>query len=389
MCAHPTSAGGGVRDRDDGLAGAGGRTLPGEALRKGVAGMAGLTYGEAGVNLDAGRRIVDAATPLAASTRRPGADARLGGFGGLFDLRAAGYRDPVLVSATDGVGTKLRLAMDTGIHDTIGIDCVAMSVNDVLAQGAEPLFFLDYLAMGELDADTGADVIAGIAAGCRTAGCALIGGETAEMPGIYAVGDYDLAGFCVGAAERGTLLPKDTMEAGDILLALASDGIHSNGFSLVRRILDERAVPLDGAAPFAPHRRLADVLMRPTRIYARSVLQAISTGHVKGIAHITGGGLVENVPRIIPDGLAARIEVGSWPMDPVFPWLARDTVDDSEMLRTFNCGVGMVLVVARDGGGRVESTLKEHGETVSVVGALELADGEPRVLFDARHDWLA
>ncbi len=389
MCSHPTSAAGGVRDRDNGLVVAGCRMPPGEAMCEGATGMTGLTYQDAGVSLDAGRRIVDAATPLAASTRRPGADARLGGFGGLFDLRSAGYRDPVLVSATDGVGTKLRLAMDTGIHDTIGIDCVAMSVNDVLAQGAEPLFFLDYLAMGELDAQTGATVIAGIAAGCRMAGCALIGGETAEMPGIYAVGDYDLAGFCVGAAERGTLLPGSTMEAGDILLALASDGIHSNGFSLVRRILDERTVPLDGAAPFAPRQRLADVLLRPTRIYVRSVLAAISTGHVKGIAHITGGGLVENVPRILPAGLAAHIEVGSWPVDPVFSWLARDTIDDGEMLRTFNCGVGMVLVAARDGGAHVESILKGHGETVSVIGALESADGEPRVLIDAHDGWLA
>ncbi len=351
--------------------------------------MADLTYGDAGVNLDAGRRIVEAATPLAASTRRPGADARLGGFGGLFDPRAAGYRDPVLVSATDGAGTKVRLAVHTGIHGTIGIDLVAMCVNDVLAQGAEPLFFLDYFAMGELDEGIGADVIAGIAAGCRMAGCALIGGETAEMPGVYAPGDYDLAGFCVGAAERGTLLPGDTMEAGDTLLALASDGIHSNGFSLVRRILEDRAVPLDGAAPFAADQRLADVLMRPTRIYVRSVLAAISTGHVKAIVHITGGGLVENVPRILPDGLAARLEVGSWPMDPVFSWLARDTVDAGEMLRTFNCGVGMVLVVARDGSGHVERTLEGHGEIVSVVGALESADGEPRVLLDTPDDWLA
>ncbi len=363
--------------------------VPGEALCEGVTGMADLTYGDAGVNLDAGRRIVEAATPLAASTRRPGADARLGGFGGLFDPRAAGYRDPVLVSATDGAGTKVRLAVHTGIHGTIGIDLVAMCVNDVLAQGAEPLFFLDYFAMGELDEGIGADVIAGIAAGCRMAGCALIGGETAEMPGVYAPGDYDLAGFCVGAAERGTLLPGDTMEAGDTLLALASDGIHSNGFSLVRRILEDRAVPLDGAAPFAADQRLADVLMRPTRIYVRSVLAAISTGHVKAIAHITGGGLVENVPRILPDGLAARLEVGSWPMDPVFSWLARDTVDAGEMLRTFNCGVGMVLVVARDGSGHVERTLEGHGEIVSVVGALESADGEPRVLLDTPDDWLA
>ena len=378
-----------MRDRDGGLAGAGCRVLPGEALCGGMTGMAGLTYGDAGVNLDAGRRIVEAAAPLAASTRRSGADARLGGFGGLFDLRAAGYRDPVLVSATDGVGTKLRLAADTGIHDTVGIDCVAMCVNDVLAQGAEPLFFLDYFAMGELDADTGAEVIAGVAAGCRMAGCALIGGETAEMPGIYAAGDYDLAGFCVGAAERGALLPGDAMEAGDTLLALASDGIHSNGFSLVRRILDDRAVPLDDAAPFANDQRLADALMRPTRIYVRSVLAAVSTGHVKGIAHITGGGLIENIPRILPHGLAARLQAGSWPMDPVFPWLARDTVDDGEMLRTFNCGVGMVLVVARDGGGDVERALAGHGETVSVVGSLESAGGEPRVLLDTADNWLA
>ena len=363
--------------------------LPGEATCEEMTGMAGLTYGDAGVNLDVGRRIVDAATPLAATTRRPGADAMLGGFGGLFDPRAAGYRDPVLVSATDGAGTKVRLAVETGIHDTIGIDLVAMCVNDVLAQGAEPLFFLDYLAMGELDAKIGADVIAGIAAGCRMAGCALIGGETAEMPGIYAAGDYDLAGFCVGAAERGALLPVDTMEAGDILLALASDGIHANGFSLVRRILDERAVSLGARAPFGADQRLADVLMRPTRIYVKSVLAAISTGHVKGVAHITGGGLIENIPRILPDGLAARLRAGGWPMDPVFPWLARDTVAASEMLRTFNCGIGMMLVVARDGSGHVERTLEDHGETVSVVGALESTEGEPRVLLDVPDDWLA
>ena len=363
--------------------------LPGEAMCGEMTGMAGLTYGDAGVNLDAGRQIVDAATPLAASTRRPGADARLGGFGGLFDPRAAGYRDPVLVSATDGVGTKVRLAVETGIHDTIGIDLVAMCVNDVLAQGAEPLFFLDYLAMGELDAKIGADVIAGVAAGCRMAGCALIGGETAEMPGIYAAGDYDLAGFCVGAAERGALLPADTMEAGDTLLALAADGIHSNGFSLVRRILDERAVPLEARAPFAADQCLADVLMRPTRIYVKTVLAAISTGHVKGVAHITGGGLIENIPRILTDGLAARLQAGSWPMDPVFSWLARDTVETGEMLRTFNCGIGMVLVVARDGTGHVRRTLEDHGETVSVVGALESTDGEPHVLLDVPDDWLA
>ena len=363
--------------------------LAGETLCEETTGMAGLTYGDAGVNLDAGRRIVDAAAPLAASTRRPGADARLGGFGGLFDPRAAGYRDPVLVSATDGVGTKVRLAVETGIHDTIGIDLVAMCVNDVLAQGAEPLFFLDYLAMGELDAEIGANVIAGIAAGCRMAGCALVGGETAEMPGIYAAGDYDLAGFCVGAAERGTLLPVDTMEAGDTLLALASDGIHSNGFSLVRRILDERAVPLGERAPFASDERLADVLMRPTRIYVKSLLAAISTGHVKGVAHITGGGLIENIPRILPDGLAARLQVGGWPMDPVFSWLARDTVEAGEMLRTFNCGIGMVLVVAKDGKRHVERILEDHGETVSVVGALESADGNPHVLLDVPDNWLA
>ncbi len=365
------------------------RALPGQALCEGMTVVAGLTYRDAGVNLDAGRRIVDAATPLAASTRRPGAEAMLGGFGGLFDLHAAGHHDPVLVSATDGVGTKLRLAVETGIHDTIGIDLVAMCVNDVLAQGAEPLFFLDYLAMGKLDADVGADIIAGIAAGCRKAGCALIGGETAEMPGIYATGDYDLAGFCVGAAERGCLLPADTMAAGDALLALASHGIHSNGFSLVRRILDERAVALEAKAPFTADQSLADVLMRPTRIYVRSVLAAISAGHVKGVAHITGGGLVENVPRILPNGLAARLEVADWPMDPVFSWLARDTVDACEMLRTFNCGIGMVLVVAAEDSGPVKRILEGHGETVSVVGALEATDGEPRVLLDVPDDWPA
>ena len=351
--------------------------------------MSGLTYEDAGVSLDAGRRLVDAATPLAASTRRPGTDSSLGGFGGLFDLGAAGYSDPVLVSATDGVGTKLRVAIETGIHDTIGIDLVAMCVNDVLAQGAEPLFFLDYLAMGKLDADLGAEIVSGIAAGCRMAGCALIGGETAEMPGLYAAGDYDLAGFCVGATERGSLLPAKTMEAGDVLLALASDGIHSNGFSLVRHIVEQRHLALDTRAPFTADQTLADVLMRPTRIYVKSVLAAIATGRVKGVAHITGGGLIENVPRVLPKGLAARLEIADWPMDPVFSWLARSTLDANEMLRTFNCGIGMVLVVGAPDSARVERILEDHGETVTLVGVLEATAGEARLLLDVPGNWPA
>ena len=351
--------------------------------------MKGLTYEGAGVNLGAANRMVEAIKPLARSTGRPGADGRLGGFGGLFDPGAAGYRDPVLVSGTDGVGTKLRLAIDAGLHGSIGIDCVAMCANDVLVQGAEPLFFLDYLAVGELDAEAGAEILAGVAAGCRLAGCALIGGETAELPGIFAAGDYDLAGFCVGAVERGAILPSRDMKAGDPVLGLASDGVHSNGFSLIRQILAGRGLGLDETAPFDPDRRLCEALLEPTRIYAKSCLAAIRSGAVKGLAHITGGGLVENIPRMLPHGLAARLHAGSWPVHPVFPWLARDTVETSEMLRTFNCGIGMVLVVEEARADHVSRVLEDHGETVSCIGALEAADGAAHVIVDHPGDWPA
>ncbi len=349
----------------------------------------GLTYEEAGVSLDAARRIVEAVKPLAESTRRPGAGGGIGGFGGLFDLRAAGYRDPVLVSGTDSVGTKLRLAIDSGLHGTIGIDCVAMCANDVLVQGAEPLFFLDYLAMGELDCDTAAAVVAGVAEGCRMAGCALIGGETAEMPGIYAAGDYDLAGFCVGAVERAAMLPGVDIEAGDTVLALASGGLHSNGFSLVRKVLGERADALDGPAPFDPGRRLGEALLEPTRIYTKSCLAAIATGGVKALAHITGGGLVENIPRVLPGGLGARLDASAWPLPPVFAWLARNTIEPSEMLRTFNCGIGMVLVAAPGSSGRITRILEDHGETVFAVGELEACRADERVVIERPADWLS
>ena len=351
--------------------------------------MTGLTYEGAGVSLSAAHRIVEAIRPLARSTARSGADGSLGGFGGLFDPRAAGYRDPVLVSGTDSVGTKLRLAIETGIHDFVGIDCVAMCVNDVLVQGAEPLFFLDYLAMDALDVGFATEILAGIAAGCRLAGCALIGGETAEMPGIYAPGDYDLAGFCVGAAERGAMLPRGDMTAGDIVLGLASDGVHSNGFSLVRQVLSQRAEKLDQGAPFDPGRRLAEALLQPTRIYVKSCLAAVRSGDVKGLAHITGGGLVGNIPRILPSGLAARLRAGSWPVHPVFPWLARDTIETSEMLRTFNCGIGMVLMVGEAGADHVVRILEEHGERVSHIGTLEATRDKAHVIIDHPGDWPA
>src|SRR3954471_6076353 len=284
----------------------------------------GLTYADSGVDIDAGNRLVDMIKPMVRATARAGADAEIGGFGGLFDLKAAGFKDPILVAATDGVGTKVKIAIETGLHGGIGIDLVAMSVNDLVVQGAEPLFFLDYFACGKLDPDAAAAIVAGIAEGCRESGCARMGGETAEMPGLYRGGDYDLAGFAVGAAERGTLLPRGDVGDGDVLLGLPSSGVHSNGFSLVRRIVEASALGWDAPAPFAPGKRLGEALLEPTRIYVRTLLAALRATHgIKALAHITGGGFPDNIPRVLPDGVSVRLDVSAIAVPPVFGWLAR------------------------------------------------------------------
>jgi phosphoribosylaminoimidazole synthetase len=332
----------------------------------------GLTYADAGVDIDAGERLVDLVKPLAASTRRPGSEPALGGFGALFDLKAAGYEDPLLVSGTDGVGTKLEVAGAVGRHDTIGIDLVAMCVNDVLAQGAEPLFFLDYFATGKLAPETAAEVVSGVAEGCRQAGCALIGGETAEMPGMYDAGRYDLAGFVVGAVDRGRVLPNHAaMAVGDALVAVASSGPHSNGYSLIRRIVERSGLGYDAPAPFAPGRTLGEALLEPTRIYVRSLLPLIKAGRIKGLAHITGGGLVENPPRMTPAALEPRIDDASWELPPVFAWLQETGgVEAAEMRRAFNCGVGLVLAVDADAADGVVADLQTAGEIAWISGEL-------------------
>ena len=333
--------------------------------------MASMTYRAAGVDIDAGDALVERIKPLARATARPGMLGGIGGFGALFDPRAAGFRDPVLVSSTDGVGTKLRLAIDTGQHDTVGIDLVAMCVNDLIVQGAEPLFFLDYFATGRLSVEQAARVVAGIADGCRLAGCALAGGETAEMPGMYAEGDYDLAGFAVGAVERDSVLPKG-VAPGDTVLGLASSGVHSNGFSLVRRIVETTDSGWATPAPFAPGATLGEALLVPTRIYVRSLLALHRNGLLKAAAHITGGGLPGNLPRVLPDGTKAVIHAGSWPVPPVFAWLARTGgVAALEMLRVFNCGIGMAVVTAEPDAAR--AVLEKAGETVFVIGSIEAA----------------
>lgn len=338
-------------------------------------GKNGLTYSDAGVDIDAGNLLVEKIKPHVRSTRRPGADGEIGGFGGLFDLKAAGFKDPVLVAANDGVGTKLKIAIDANKHDTVGIDLVAMCVNDLVVQGAEPLFFLDYFATGKLDPDQGAAIVGGIAAGCREAGCALIGGETAEMPGMYAGGDYDLAGFAVGAAERGQLLPASDIAEGDVILGLASSGVHSNGYSLVRKIVSLSGLAWDAPAPFGEG-TLADVLMTPTRIYVKPLLKAIrETGKLKALAHITGGGFPENIPRVLPKHLAAEIDLSAIQAPSVFSWLAKTGgVAANEMLRTFNCGVGMIVVVAAEDADQVTSVLKAEGETVFALGRMVARD---------------
>lgn len=337
-----------------------------------------LRYADAGVDIDAGNELVERIKPLVKATRRPGADAEIGGFGGLFDLKAAGYTDPLLVAANDGVGTKLKVAIDSGIHDTVGIDLVAMCVNDLVVQGAEPLFFLDYFATGRLDPAEAATVVAGIAEGCRIAGAALIGGETAEMPGLYKAGDYDLAGFAVGAVERSELLPRTDIEAGDVLLGLASSGVHSNGFSLVRRIVELSGAALAEPAPFDRSRSLGRALLEPTRIYVKPLLAAIrTTGAIKAMAHITGGGFIDNIPRVLPASLAAAVDLDHVVVPPVFGWLARTGgVETREMLRTFNCGVGMVLVVPGDKADEVIAVLSGEGETVMRLGSLVPREGD-------------
>ena len=334
----------------------------------------GLTYAQAGVDIDAGNALVERIKPAAAATRRPGTMAGLGGFGALFDLRAAGYSDPILVAATDGVGTKLRIAIDTGLYDTIGVDLVAMCVNDLVCQGAEPLFFLDYFATGKLDVDQAARIVTGIAAACAATGCALVGGETAEMPGMYHGGDFDLAGFAVGAMERGGDLPAGVAE-GDVLLGLASDGVHSNGYSFVRRVVDISGLGWDAASPFGPG-TLGQALLTPTRLYVKPALAAIRAGGVHGLAHITGGGITENPPRVLPDGLACAIDLGAWALPPVFRWL-RDTagMDQAELLKTFNCGIGMMLVVAPNRAEVITDLVSGMGETVVPMGHVVAGQG--------------
>jgi phosphoribosylformylglycinamidine cyclo-ligase len=341
----------------------------------------GLTYRDAGVDIDAGNALVDKIKPLVRATRRAGADAEIGGFGGLFDLKAAGFKDPILVSATDGVGTKLKIATATGIHDSIGVDLVAMCVNDLIVQGAEPLFFLDYFACGRLESGVAVDVVKGIATGCFDAGCALVGGETAEMPGHYKDGEYDLAGFSVGAAERDQLLPKRDVKAGDVLLGLASSGVHSNGYSLVRKIVEVSGLAWDAPAPFAPSATLGRALLTPTKIYVRPVLDVIRrSGAIKALAHITGGGFPDNIPRVLPDGLGARINLDAIAVPPVFGWLAQTgNVAEPEMLRTFNCGVGMVVVVAAPDAQNVVQAFREAGEPATVLGEIIASDSEERV----------
>ena len=341
-----------------------------------------MTYRNAGVDIDAGNALVEAIKPLARSTRRPGADATLGGFGGLFDLKAAGFKDPVLVAATDGVGTKLAVASAANKHDTVGIDLVAMCVNDLVVQGAEPLFFLDYFASGRLDTGIAEAVVAGIAEGCRQAGCALIGGETAEMPGLYADGDYDLAGFSVGAAERGAILTGDRVREGDAILGLASNGVHSNGFSLVRRVVEAAGLDYADEAPFAPGSRLGDSLLVPTLIYVKACLAALGVGGVRAFAHITGGGVTQNLPRVFSGDLAAALNC--WPAPAVFEWLARaGGIEMQEMRRTFNCGIGMAVIVAPDALSQTRAVLEAHQETVHEIGRIVARNSGPAVMYGA------
>ena len=339
-----------------------------------TSGKNGLTYADAGVDIDAGNALVDRIKPAAKRTNRSGVMSGLGGFGALFDLKAAGYNDPILVGATDGVGTKLRIAIDTGVVDGVGIDLVAMCVNDLVCQGAEPLFFLDYFATGKLETETAARIIEGIAEGCVRSGCALIGGETAEMPGMYPEGDFDLAGFAVGAMERGTALPEG-VEEGDVLLGLASDGVHSNGYSLVRKLVEVSGLGWDADCPFAEG-TLGEALLTPTRLYVKQSLAAVRAGGVHALAHITGGGLTENLPRVLPEGLGADIDLNAWALPPVFKWMAETGgIAEAEMLKTFNCGIGMILSVSADRADALTEVLEGEGETVSRLGSVTPGEG--------------
>ena len=348
-----------------------------------------LSYAASGVDIDAGNAMVDLIKPIVRSTRRPGADGEIGGFGGLFDLKAAGFKDPILVAANDGVGTKVKIAVEADRHETIGIDLVAMCVNDLVVQGAEPLFFLDYFATGKLDPQAGATIVRGIAEGCRQAGCALIGGETAEMPGLYAGKDYDLAGFSVGAAERGRLLPRSDLRPGDVVLGLASSGLHSNGFSLVRRVVSTTGLPWDAPAPFAPEMSLGEALLVPTRIYVKSILSVLAlTDDVLALAHITGGGFPDNLPRVLPDGLGIALDLDALAPPPVFGWLARTgNIETAEMLRTFNCGIGMAVVVRAEAADAVATLFKRAGETVTRIGRIEAATPGARVTTSGTPRW--
>jgi phosphoribosylformylglycinamidine cyclo-ligase len=343
----------------------------------------GLTYKDAGVDIDAGEALVERIAPAAKATRRRGADADLGGFGGLFDLKAAGFKDPILVAGTDGVGTKLKLAIDMGRLEGLGQDLVAMCVNDIVVQGAEPLFFLDYYATGRLEVDTAAIVVEGIARACKDSGCALIGGETAEMPGLYAQKDFDLAGFAVGAVERHAILPKtDTMKPGDILIGVASCGIHSNGYSLVRKVVDKSGLDLNASAPFAPDQTLGQALLTPTSLYVRAALEAMQAGGVKGMAHITGGGITDNLPRCLPEGLDAEVDLSTIAILPVFSWLAaQGGIAEGEMLRTFNCGIGLVAVVEEMHAGHVIDAFQEAGQHAARIGKLVSGSGQAKLAY--------
>lgn len=339
-----------------------------------TSGKNGLTYADAGVDIDAGNALVDRIKPAAKRTNRPGVASGLGGFGALFDLKAAGYNDPILVGATDGVGTKLRIAIDTGVVDGVGIDLVAMCVNDLVCQGAEPLFFLDYFATGKLETDVAARIIEGIAEGCVRSGCALIGGETAEMPGMYPEGDFDLAGFAVGAMERGSALPEGVVE-GDVLLGLASDGVHSNGYSLVRKLVEVSGLGWDADCPFGEG-SLGEALLTPTRLYVKQCLSAVRAGGVHALAHITGGGLTENLPRVLPEDLGADIDLNAWELPPVFKWMAETGgIAEAEMLKTFNCGIGMILSVSADRADELAKVLEAEGENVARLGTVTAGAG--------------
>ncbi len=348
----------------------------------------GLTYAQAGVDIDAGNRMVELIKPLVRATARAGADAEIGGFGGLFDLKPLGFKDPILVAANDGVGTKVKIAIETGRHDTIGIDLVAMSVNDLVVQGAEPLFFLDYYACGKLEPEIGAAVVAGISIGCKEAGCALIGGETAEMPGLYQDDDYDLAGFAVGAAERGALLPRGDIAEGDVIIGLASSGVHSNGFSLVRKVVAKSGLLWSAPAPFDAACSLGEAILTPTRIYVKACLAAIrATKAIKGLAHITGGGFPDNIPRVLPKGFGAHIDLCKVPVKPVFKWLAAEGgIAQNEMLRTFNCGIGMIAIVAAKDVAAVTQAFTQAGEKAQVIGNVVRAAGDARVVYDGSLD---